>query len=219
MKKLIVVLFTIILTIGFANAYAYDDEITFQNIPWGSSVQEVKNAMINIYGDEKPVLPGFSSGVGYHGGIKLLHAEYLLYQDPKDRVNIAGYNARVVFVFAIGGNADLNLDSSAAETADKKLISVRFTVKAKNEQEAKEDLIKKITDIYGEGVERKNGNVIWEGKNNTAIELLLKSSYPDDTFCIWYGKTVLNEADYLAPTSAPLNTSPNNIDPNNKNGL
>ncbi len=237
MKKIISLLTIVMLLIlCIMDVLAYDEEITFQNVPWGSSLDEVKEAMINIYGNEKPMFVRFTYGFGYMDcinedgsvvkGQPMLHAEYRLFRSTKDRVNIAGYDASVFFDFAFkrGTGVDLdNMDENTAMIADKQLIYVRFTIKAENEVEAKEDLIKKISDIYGEGIEDQNNKtVIWKGANNTEIKLAGPGSYIGDPFCIWYRKYLPLGADYVTPTPVPVNTPEppsNNVDPNNKNGL
>ena len=235
MKKIFVLLFVIVLVFGVDSSFAYDDEILFQNIPWGSSQTEVQDTEKVLYKDGKFILEYFYYGFddrdcfdddGKTVTRKLLYFDYLLFSDLDQRVNIAGYDARVHFVFSAvcepGSEIDFdNIDFATLNSLQKQLIEVYFSMNPPNKKEAQEDLANKLTAIYGKSEKNETGyGLLWKGNNNTEIELN-GGYYGGDTVCVTYRKRVLDNLNYVASTPVPKNTPApsNNVDPHNSNGL
>lgn len=189
MKKMLALLFVAMLLLSMAStALAYDDEITWQGIPWGSSVGEVKYLLLDkgIVTDESEM----SLDNGYNQ-IFLMNADgseigfdLIDPTDPyvatvtidKPQLTVSGYAVeRICFIFA---KADEN---------NTRLLTVGI---AFSENGIYKDLKKTFTSVYGKAKTGKNsfGNefITVEGTNNTSVTLFKTSTTFNET--LLYGK-------------------------------
>lgn len=189
MKKMLTLLLVAILLLSMAStALAYDEEITWQGIPWGCSVGEVKYLLLDkgIVTDESEM----SLENGYNQ-IFLMDADgseigFDLI-DPTDpyvatitidrpQFTVSGYAVeRICFIFA---KADEN---------NTQLLTVGI---AFSENGIYKDLQKTFTSVYGKAKTGKNffGNefITVEGANNTSVTLFKTSTTFNET--LLYGK-------------------------------
>ena len=189
MKKMSALALAVVLLVAMAStALAYDEEIRWQDIPWGCSVGEVKYLLLTkgIVTDESEM----SLENGYNQ-IFLMDADgseigfdVIDPTDPyvatitidKPQFTVSGYAVeRICLIFA---KKDEN---------DTRLITVGI---AFSESGIYEDLQKTFTSVYGKAKTGKNffGNefITVEGANNTSVTLFKTSTTFNET--LLYGK-------------------------------
>ena len=212
MKKMIALILGICLMTAAGAASAHDGEITFQQIPWGSSIAEVETLMESIYGSE---LTGFYKTPGSYTNtlVPILEEDNTI----RDYVQlcvytaaagisgkIAGYeNPSILFVFAVPADKDLE-DPDNGE-----LICAGVMTAAQNRNEANADLKNKLTQVYGE----PDQDGVWIGSNDTLIWLIDAN--------ILYVKSAKRDKIpyhlYEAPAATPVPS--NDVDPSDAGGL
>ena len=217
MKKWIAMLLVTVLLLNVGCALAdVDTEITFQDIPWESSAEDVLHIVYEKGLAEtktKDVYAFDDSG------------EYLRYDSQKNYVEetwsdllsqlaapwyineektIAGYNLYDLRFHFITENDESHLIC----------IDVSLDWKS-NEEKAYADLQKKLTTVYGEGFHQEDGNGVlkyslWKGADNTAVML---SYYHHDRIHLFYG--VLDVEERLAQIEVQEEV----VDPDDTSGL
>ena len=224
MKKVLALLLAVLMlaSIGCACEEETADEpaeITFQDIPWGSSREDVLAWLIQtgVVASEKSCY----SGNGYDFTLLGNNGDWLLYQDRKpykdvmkmlipQEINaeyqIAGYSIKeMAFGFAYDGNTT-------------KLIAVWFYPVYKNDEAGREatfaDLQSKLRIVYGNGDIDDGERYLKLGENNTAVELrLMGMGYTE----LVYGVT--NTLEILAECDALAGEEPVTVDSTDTNGL
>lgn len=196
MKKWIAMLLATVLLLNMGCALAdVDTEITFQDIPWGSSKEDVYHIVLEkglaqtedeyIYeSDDGGAYLSYDSQKNYVGKTG---SDFLSWLDASWNFNkekkIAGYNLdRLNFSFI-------------TENDETHLIYVEVMLDWKsNEEEAYADLQQKLTTVYGEGFHQADTNGIlnyylWKGSDNTAVML----SYNQYSLHLYYGMLDVDE--------------------------
>ena len=227
MRKTIAVLLAIMLTLVLmCSALAYDEEITFQGIPWESSDEEavrllIENGVISSDSDanSKPLQKGGSYLYLWDKDIPALGANVT--QDGTDYTDVISHRYFKSSEKRIGGYEinKLNMTYATNGTDGGKLICVYFTPKAEVAMDAYNDLCEKLTSVYGAGVpyvgSAGGGHYYisyWMGGNNTAIYIAYYDN--DNTVHVYYGTCnsfeLLNEA--LKDIPVPQNDVENTTD-------
>ncbi len=177
MKKTFALFMAIMLFLGLmSNAFAYDEEIIFQGIPWGQDRSELEKYLSendisnSSYFPETPMPTSSISSVLVKD--KKLKVKYESL-DAKDKEifgrdiiglkSIGGYeNCEGVLTYVLDG-----------EVWKLYLVSVRFEVNSP--EDAYDDLCEKLDTVYGERGKSKNGKMeysFWLGANDTAVVLI-----------------------------------------------
>ena len=204
----------LLLNVGCALADV-DTEITFQEIPWESSKEDVYHIVLEkglaqtedeyIYesGNAGDYLRYISQdnfvGKMWSDFLCQLEANWSFNKDKK----IAGYNLERLYFSFITENDETHLVC----------IEVNLDWKS-NEEEAYADLQKKLTTVYGEGFHKTDeygitDYYIWKGANNTAVQL----NYSQRSLSLTYG--LLDVDERLAQIEAQIEP----VDPNDASGL
>ena len=178
--------------------------ITFQDIPWGSSREDVLAWLIQtgVVASEKSCY----LGNGYDFTLLGNNGDWLMYQDRKpykdvmkqlipQEINvefqIAGYSIKeMAFGFAYDGNTT-------------KLIAVWFYPVYENDEAGREaifaDLQSKLRIVYGDGDIDDGERYLKLGENNTAVELRLRGmGYTELVYGVTNTLEILAECDSLA---------------------
>ena len=210
MKRMLAVVLIAVLLLSIASsALAYDEEITWQDIPWGSSIEKIEQyvkknykgfSAEDIWGEilDNEGMPITAHNGDYNGKIRGYYAEI----SDKSMPEVAGYKIAVIgFIFVSDGNST-------------SLVSISlYPIKPDGKDAAFTDLSEKVKAVYGDEVNENKDFVTVLGENNTAISV--KRS---DSMMLIYGKTdaieILNGVDTPAET-----TNPNSVDSKNTNGL
>lgn len=198
MKKWIAMLLATVLLLNMGCALAdVDTEITFQDIPWGSSKEDVYHIVLEkglaqtedeyIYeSDDGGTYLSYNTQYNTHYWesnqsdlLNRLDASWNFNKEKK----IAGYNLdRLNFSFI-------------TEKDETHLIYVEVMLDWKsNAEEAYADLQQKLTTVYGEGFHQADTNGIlnyylWKGSDNTAVML----SYNQYSLHLYYGMLDVDE--------------------------
>ncbi len=219
MKKSFAVILAALLLLTMSTASAYDGEITFQQIPWGSSIEEVETQLQSIYGANltsyaKEAAKLSTSPINLFAmdddhtitGFVLIDA-YLV--NSAMTAKVGGYDTGLlIYVFA------LPVDNPAPDKDE--LTCVLISLNAPNVDEAIADLTAKLTQKYGEAGTLSSGEPCWYGENDTAIILsgavliYVKAVNPDEN--------PYQLADLSTPEPAQTPAS-NNVDPSDSDGL
>lgn len=176
MKKMMALLLAVLLMIGLAgSSLAYDDEITFQGIPWGQDRNEVEKYLLenDIYNSSLGEIPMPTSSMSS-----------VLVKDKKLKVKYESLDAKdkeifgrdIIVLKSIGGYE--NCEGVLTYVLDGEvwklyLVSVRFELN--NPEDAYNDLCEKLNTVYGERGKSKNGKMeysYWLGANDTAVVLI-----------------------------------------------
>lgn len=219
MKKLLVVFVLALLILQPLSGLAYDEEITFRGIPFGSTYPEVierlegEGLVFSKVEDDVFCSPFNKTIEGSYRGVGF----YTYTRNGIENVMPAGYMLNYVdlnFMYYY----DENGYSSALE--DSTLYRARYDILVVDYDSAFADLKQKLSNLYGEGElfskieEHKYSDYddhitfcVWRGLNDTAVALYRKQkvsrsdgSTLDDLLCIDYGlynafeKTVQLEA-------------------------
>lgn len=223
MKKWIALLLTVAMLIGMMSAaLAYDDEITFQGIPWGITLKDY-DAVLR---DNKIAFCSFGVTMSSTKGWILAENDNKIAFNRKNagespifgfdsgsiQTEIGGYNSGGVQVHCIFDGGSWKVHA----------ISVKFNVN--NEEEAYNDLVQKLESVYGEktmGEDAGYEYCFWCGANNTCLVLtsptwmpITQNEFPYVT--LYYGTTGAEELFTSAVDSYQL---PSNNTENSTNGL
>ena len=233
MKKAIAVLLILALLAGMTGcAAAYDGEIIFQGIPWGTSHEEALTLLLEkgYIQDEYMELVGADDLPSYfvyeQGGIYLtknrngisIHSEndiqsvlYMLpFRNPFDNVlakPIAGYSV---------GEINLCFADNGTESA---LIAVYLQIQSmENYQVFFDDLKEKLVKVYGEAETGKATNVTgrkatyyaWEGDHDTYVWLFADAGVIQLVYGTLNARNILKE--YLTAKPAAVTPNPDDTD-------
>ena len=184
MKKILAVILSVFLIVGWTcNVFAAKAEITFQGIAWGSSMEEVKTLLNDLYGEYESQE---SQGSG----------SYLLGQDGKYASDWAIYEASTVTLLIKPKDIELlgyplaNILFVFAQDGDKtQLITIALRPQAPDLSGASFDkmvgvFVDDCISQYGKPKKNSSSQFILLGGENTAIYM-----YKDTDYFIWYGKT------------------------------
>ena len=215
MKKSVALLLVIILLDGLAGgALAYDDEITFQGVPWGSTDKETVRILTEkgfIAENDDASMYSLMQGLGTclllwkDGGYatKREFGSWEPYEDysqwlwdrkydscPK---HIAGYDIKELIL------------SYCVDEETSRFICAGFMVDAANPDEAYQDLLGKLNKVYGKGKEFTDPTyeiATWNGADGTAVFL---QHYNPDNVWVFYG-TTKSEDYFIEASRLVLNT-------------
>ncbi len=221
MKKTFAVLLTAVMLLALpASAPAYDGKITFQGIPWGSSIEgsldilkekgfvngDVLDYILTNYSLEDIILPEYGTylkaqkdmtaettheNLAYLASLQIDGGSMLLPEDLK----IAGYPVE---------RYDLTFFSSGEESG---LIFVEICLKYDDPKAAFEDLEAKLTSVYGKPVHKSPiytlDTYAWKGTDGSLV--FICSLGGGETFSFYYGtlgaEAMIAEAAANAPGS------------------
>ena len=228
MKKIIVVFMAAMMLLGLAGtALAYDAEITFQGIPWGSSYEEAGHILfdseffiieeeIALQMDEKE----FLQNVMYMSRCTpcyLIEKKGAIRVDSSSDFKQVGYECNVYNPFgqlkSIGGYSFTPIMYFAGNGENEALIAVSLS--AGSDKAMFDDLEKKLTSVYGD---RKTGKAetltgskatyyAWLGSNNTCIWLFNDLSRIRLVYGTLDAESILNEYLSAAPTEKPVDST------------
>ena len=196
-KRLIVVCFVLCLLCSSAFA----DEILFRGIPWGSTPAEVKALL-----DFSVITPTKGSQCSWEAGMPYGHEKSFEHTGAdsftnQDNLQVAGYDVVQVcvrFYYPLVDGVVVEDDKQSM------FYYAHYMIEPKDVDGAYEDLVEKMTTLYGEGVVYNNPPsdgwyayteecVVWYGDNNTGARVIIRrykdSSTNDDYIIISYGKT------------------------------
>lgn len=212
MKKVLALLLAVLMLASIGCAWAEETveepaEITFQDIPWGLSVEEVQGALEKTGAETRYYDDHFESGIlnddensviNYTDSLR--EGSMLLVTDYPEL--IGGYEVKMMcFDFLLGvENQSWNRNETHLRQVSIKLVNHDF-----------DDLLQKMTNIYGEPTPMGYG-YMWYGDNSTAVYL------QDGSYCLYYGKidaleTI--EAQWAEINGLPIPTA----NPSDTNGL
>ena len=226
MKKIIALFLAAMMMLGMAGtALAYDEQITFQEIPWGSSVEET----IKLLNEKGFLDPEWAE---YVNQVLIPESGYYIKKREEINAEMSGDNGKVLTLLQIDrGNLFLAEDKRIAgypverleftfvvNGAESQLVDVGIDLKYENAAEAIADLQQKLTSVYGNS---KHADVFygtiatdcWIGADNSII--LLYSSENGSVFTLDYG--TLNAERMIAAASG--NAPKNNVDSSDVGGL
>ena len=212
--------------------------ILFRNIPWGSSLTEVKSMLkeYNVSGSSgkgmrtwtvEDYTEGDFAGKYYQAANINIHATGSF----SKKVDVAGYEASFEMSFAfVPHNGQLSHEES-----DSALFAARYTINPADVNSAEKDLITKLSSIYGEGTKGKSKSELFGGTTTKTIwsvggetkVVLMASDYEEgglgkDEITISYvwtrGNTLLDQA-YSAEQNSSKNQEKNTYNNSNTDGL
>ena len=210
MKKRMSFLLVVAMVIGLmSSVLAYDDEIVFHSIPWGSSVEEVKalfqneNMKKSVYAEdhfETEILQDDGNTAFYIDSYDYARTGSMLFYSECP-FTIAGYDVKGIvcdFMFESDGT-DWNRNKPH-------LRQIGISLKDYNI----DDLLQKLTSVYGEPKQLED-DYLWVGENNTAV--CLTANY----YCLYYGKT--DAIDMILQSVEEMKNPVKQPDPNDVGGL
>ncbi len=228
MRKIFALFLVTVLALGLmGTALAYEEEITFQGIHWGSSIEDTVKILnekeyLNPEWAEYVTLvlaPGCGSYIkereqinaemsGEHNDVlsllQLDHGNQMLAEDKK----IAGYPVkRLEFTFIVNGT-------------ESQLVDVGIDLEYENAAETIADLQQKLTSVYGSSVHAEvlHGIIAtdcWTGAGNSMI--LLSVSENGGNFTLDYG--TLNAVKLIAAALEDQAAPAGNVDSTDVGGL
>ena len=169
-------------------ALAYDGEITFQGIPWGSSFDDSFKIMESngFTTDEYGVTLEWLKNNGYP---RSGSGSFLVPEESRNYMtgNVSQYtDVLSCFQFEMGTLAEdkkiAGYDISQIEFSfvslgdDTKLITAAVRLKWENQERAFDDLHDKLSSVYGEAEHKQDNNgivnnYVWKGENNSIVLL------------------------------------------------
>ena len=199
MKKALAFLLTVILILGVGNSFAYDQEITFQGIAWGSTQEEWAASLEEIYGDKLKGVEGLGTThfVDFKTKNKKL-ASSLTQIDTSASVarisdTIGGYDVEGIYFYSVFAEGDESRNSSSTL-----LYQVTASLLVNNPKKAEKDLLDKLSVLYG-----KKSQVIknvgdfklslhyWLGEDNTFVLMGRRPPFEgNELILVWYGKMI-----------------------------
>lgn len=218
-KKISAVLLLMLTFLSCPGLAAYEGEILFRGIPWGSNLDSVFEKMGVFDGDEVEIteitkenvtraLVCYSNRIASFGGHVLedvVFCEnggfeyYTFFPDPLTFGTVAGHKViamKLQFIYDIQDGVVI-ADKDCA-----KLVSGKYTFSGENSKATYDDLIDKLIWLYGKpsmeylekpGEKYREGHVLWEGGNDTGVCLYVRYQPDDEThlgdLILEYGKT------------------------------
>ncbi len=177
MKRIAALLMTAVLLCSAFTALAYEEEITFQGIPWGSSSEDVLRVMIDRllqresitpfieeYGSEEAVRELLKAQILENSSIPDFKEYALFFSDYQDGYRFDGqlgdkkpFVTLAIPLLEIAGYPGGALfyfvygvdENGACIKSETHLASVQLYLEAANLNEASEDLENKLTQVYG----------------------------------------------------------------------
>ncbi|MBE5806882.1 MAG: hypothetical protein E7317_00880 [Clostridiales bacterium] len=201
MKRFVAAAVALLITLGCAAfAEAYQEQILFRKIPWGSSCDEIAK--------EIP-LSDLRASRGHGTAELLLNGEGMdtdvgteyVGRCTEDLPTVAGYTPNYMeFYFAAvpDENGYLPVDESGNIIADMqrtKLYAAYYAIQAGNSQksqiDAYLDLTNKLTKLYGDADVTTDTETVWHGTEGTMVSLrkVYWSGYWTTDIVIAYGCT------------------------------
>ena len=228
MKRVLVLVLCLLLLLSISNAFAYDQEITFQGIPWGSTPEEWSTILKNSYGDKINEISGGGSFYFYKCNFENNKMDFCddietSFGAAKINDTIGGYDiSNIAFYSIFADNTLKNYDESF-------LYLVRVSLATNNAKKAERDLFAKLTTLYGKSSQKIKVEVYyfdeltlhcWLGTDDTYV-LMGQSNPESNTYItLWYGKNIDPDEfknQYASPTPTPEPHS--EADPSDYNGL
>ena len=201
MRKMFCLLITMLLLVSIAQA----DEIMFRGIPWGSSIDEVKDALAAmgssfVYKDTNMLSWDACKPYGYDFFEYPTGHKLSLIPATED-FKVAGYSVENITVYCAYGLED----GVQKKSKDSNFYLASYIFDVVDVRAAYNDLKKKLNQLYGDG-EIATGNatmvwamykqeaVEWHGDNETGILLNVVttnegSDFNMDSLMLFYGKT------------------------------
>lgn len=229
MKKAVTLLLMTIILFSISHSLAYDQEITFQGIPWGSTQDEWIPSLKEIYGEKITEIRRANTFVNFLE-FKLKNGEM-----SSSETDLLASAATVRISDTIGGYDVLNIsfDSIFADNEKQNyketfLYQVSVALKVNNPEEAEKDLFTKLTSLYGKkSQDIKNVGYYkltlhcWLGADDTFVLMGQRPQYKgDEIILVWYGKMIDPDEfrKQLSSQNHPLETY-KVVDPSDTKGL
>lgn len=176
MKKALTVLLTALMLLGMlVTAFAYDEEITFQGIPWGSSFDAVIEKLYEsgLVDSSVQLIPkkaiGLETTMAEDGTLTQHyldnHADEALYSIyiSNPQISIAGYPiSEMAFQFA-------------ANEEQSELICVTLKTEEQRDKAVYDTVTAELSSVYGKGTEKQSFGqwgdpcTVYEGAEKTAV--------------------------------------------------
>ena len=206
-----------------------EGQITFQGIPWRSSVEEVERLLT----ESGLVKEGAITATSVYTPFNLVPGTYL--QKDEGRLVIIpqtmdhhGYirNCQVLMLWSsdvektIGGyKADSIYFTFAYDGENTELTTVKLVLKTDDEERAIKDLQEKLTGIYGKnqrGSYKSYYALVWKGAENTAALIFSDSKY-GEAVSLYYG--MISPSAVYDAADKRLTSQPGQVDTGDANGL
>lgn len=212
--------------------------ILFRNIPWGSSLTEVKEILkeYNVSGSSgkgmrtwtvEDYTEGDFAGKYYKAENINIHANGSF----SKKVEVAGYEASFEMSFAF-----MPIDGHLThEESDSALFAARYTINPADVKSAENDLINKLSSLYGTGTNGKSQSEILGGTTTKTIwnvggemkVVLMATDYKDGSLgkdeitisYVWTRGNMLLDNAYEAETNAAKTQEKKNYNNSNTDGL
>lgn len=179
MKKLILIVALVLLVPATTVCKAFEDEILFRGIPWGSNYYYVESQVVS---------EGFSLGSISGNLVRTYSISEILYglsandDTLKDNINLSAYGIGVLPLVAGYKPRGINYyfaftpkdEILTREKKDTSLYGGSYKYKMEDPESAFQDISQKLIEIYGDyddSFERYIGDHIrlWNGANNTLL--------------------------------------------------
>lgn len=170
-----------------------DKEIIFKDIPWGTSYTEVDRILpeLNMMSMNGESFRTFSTDEIVLGDYQGIDFEYndinIVGICSNDEIEVAGYTTSDVSLYF----AYIPVDGILTKTEnDSALYGAQYVFIPQNLDEMSNDLIEKLSSVYGEPCERINDKdmwdneyeyVYWYGQNNTELVMKIVNTQNDTT--------------------------------------
>lgn len=163
MKKILVLCLLLMLSL---QALAVADEITFRGIPWGSSLTEVEEYFSNL-----SIVDFDSEDVKRD---TILNDDYDVYSNnsyeccwhdfvfPHGSITVAGYDVNIHLYCFYGIDENGNV---LREKEDSVFYAASYDLEVVDVETSYEDLVNKLTSLYGEGSLQTSGGTVYYGSS------------------------------------------------------
>ena len=170
-----------------------EKEILFRELPWGSSYPEVEKQLgeltfMPISGEDFQTPSVDAVLLGDYEGLDFEYSDINLIATSIDgEIEVAGYRVEQVSLYFAYTLVD---DILTKDEKDTSFYGARYIVKPQDLYGVKEDLVSKITTIYGEPsssvedtdiYDNQYSYTAWVGKNNTSLVLKTRDATNDTT--------------------------------------
>lgn len=223
MKKIVTVILALMVLIssGLAAYGEENDEILFRDIPWGSNPSEVKellakeNISTTAIASRFPIL-SFGEELRFYDEFDMVSCDQGCFEGlvlDANGTTVGGHEISSIafdFIYGVDG------ETVSFEEDDSRLVKASYTLEPVDKFEVYEDLVNKLTSLYGEPekLHRSDEEVwgtddiihivegsLWTGANNTAVLLSMEwytedgttekkmDVYEEDMVYLRYGKT------------------------------
>lgn len=231
MKTIVSLVIAAMMLLGMTGtALAYDAEITFQGIPWGSTNEEAaKNLLENgffLLDDDSQLQMDEEEFLQYAMYLSRSAPYYLIEEKGSIRVGSSpdfekvGYEIYVNNPFGkiktIGGYSFTPIMYFAGNGEDAALIAVSMSAGPGIDDKAMfGDLEQKLTSVYGDKITgdaetitgKKTSYDAWLGSNNTCVRLFNNSGMIQLIYGTLDAESILNEYLSAAPTEKPADST------------